>query len=72
MQCCLNFRYNLSTYTIVNLRIAKVSDTGEGISKDKQAGLFTPFYQADSSSTRVHGGTGKQMNMRYLFIFTNC
>lgn len=26
--------------------------------KEKQRGLFTPFYQADNSSTRAHGGTG--------------
>jgi signal transduction histidine kinase len=35
-----------------------VSDTGEGIGLEKQKMLFTPFYQADSSSTRAHGGTG--------------
>lgn len=36
-----------------------MTDTGEGISKDKQKQLFTPFYQADVTSTRTHGGTGK-------------
>jgi len=53
----------------VNLRLAEeqeghfvlqieVKDSGAGISLDAQKKLFTPFTQADSSTTRKFGGTG--------------
>ena len=35
-----------------------VRDTGSGIDNDTQARLFTPFTQADTSSTRRFSGTG--------------
>ncbi|MBF0446605.1 MAG: DUF3365 domain-containing protein [Magnetococcales bacterium] len=35
-----------------------VSDSGIGISKEKQQIIFNPFSQADSSNTRKHGGVG--------------
>ncbi|WP_170246295.1 ATP-binding protein [Colwellia hornerae] len=36
----------------------KVSDSGIGLSKEQQQNIFTPFSQADNSTTRKYGGTG--------------
>jgi CheY-like chemotaxis protein len=41
----------------VELRFS-VCDTGTGVTPEKQAIIFQPFEQADSSPTRKHGGTG--------------
>jgi PAS domain S-box-containing protein len=35
-----------------------ITDTGIGIRSDQAAALFSPFIQADSSTTRKYGGTG--------------
>lgn len=54
-------RVTLSVTPIENradmIRIA-VKDTGEGIPQDEQCGLFEPFAQANSTTSRKYGGTG--------------
>jgi len=36
----------------------RVADSGPGVTAEAQSQLFQPFYQADASTTRKHGGTG--------------
>ncbi|XP_019193391.1 PREDICTED: histidine kinase 2-like isoform X1 [Ipomoea nil] len=38
--------------------LVSVEDTGVGISLEAQGRIFTPFMQADSSTSRTYGGTG--------------
>ena len=55
-RCALVYSYRTSS-TGPALWV-KVSDTGIGIEQHHLSQLGEPFHQADSSATRVHGGTG--------------
>ena len=69
-QCALNLLSNACKFTrqgSVHMRVSLlpggqvewlVRDTGIGLSGPQAAGLFQPFSQADSSTTREYGGTG--------------
>ena len=45
-----------------------VHDTGCGMTEDVLAGLFEPFYQADGSRTRAHGGLGLGLALAKKFL----
>jgi signal transduction histidine kinase len=46
----------------------RVRDSGIGIAKEKQARIFEPFFQVDSSSTREYGGTGLGLTLVKSFV----
>ncbi|XP_077222019.1 histidine kinase 3-like isoform X2 [Tasmannia lanceolata] len=48
---------SLDTTDTINLLVT-VEDTGVGIPQEAQSRIFMPFMQADSSTSRTHGGTG--------------
>ncbi|HKA87242.1 MAG TPA: ATP-binding protein [Haliangiales bacterium] len=46
----------------------RVVDNGIGIPPEKQAHIFEPFFQVDSSSTREYGGTGLGLTLAKSYV----
>lgn len=49
---------NVNVSASTNKLLLEVIDTGNGMSEEQLGRIFQPFEQADTSTTRQHGGTG--------------
>lgn len=52
--------------------LVTVEDTGVGIPFDAQSRIFTPFMQADSSTSRTYGGTGIGLSICKCLVDLMC
>ncbi len=67
----INNQTKLINESEVNNRIlleVKIKDTGIGIPKNKLGSIFESFQQADTSTTRLYGGTGLGLALCKLMI----
>ena len=63
----IDFSVNLTRENGSNWLCITVSDTGIGINKEQCSRIFSPFTQADTSSTRKYGGTGLGLSITKNF-----
>ncbi|KAL7149594.1 hypothetical protein ABFS83_05G051900 [Erythranthe nasuta] len=59
-----NHQNNSNNVTLM----VSVEDTGIGIPEDAKSRVFTPFMQADSSTSRNYGGTGIGLSISKLLV----
>jgi signal transduction histidine kinase/ActR/RegA family two-component response regulator len=78
-QICLNLLHNAIKFTPVGqvvlhawrepeAIVLEVADTGEGVTPELQARIFTPFVQADDSLARRHGGIGLGLTVVHALV----
>ncbi|KAJ8510337.1 hypothetical protein OPV22_000771 [Ensete ventricosum] len=60
-------KYSNEANDAVSLMVT-VEDTGVGIPQDAQIRIFTPFMQADSSTSRTYGGTGLGLSISKCLV----
>src|SRR5262249_24480536 len=62
----IKFRARRETTPGGDWAMFSIADTGPGMTPEQLQNLFKPFYRADTSTTRRHGGTGPRLSISKL------